>query len=90
MTPIHRGDDSTYPSKRITVAASGTALAYLFEYINVLREVANIYGVPVIEMFECGISPYNVRSYTLEGLHPNKAGMMKMKDYVIHELKRII
>lgn len=75
MTPLHRlFEDNTN--------GDGHQKAYnygnLHDYVNIIREVAEYYSLPVLDLYkEGGIQP-NVpkqcEMFTVDGLHPNDAG----------------
>lgn len=73
-TPLHRVNDG------IGISPSGLyVLAYpLKSYVDVIREVAEYYSLPVLDLYaNSGLQPkvdiINQR-YFLDGLHPNPAG----------------
>ncbi len=77
MTPIHRcgEDDPGY--------ADGKKL---IDYVNAIREVAEYYALPLIDLWaNSGIQP-NVEviknMYCPDGLHPNNAGHEKLAEYI--------
>ena len=49
---------------------------YLFEYVNAIKQVAQLYGIPVIDQFaNCGINPklagMKSKYFNTDGKHPN-------------------
>lgn len=52
-------------------------------------ELAKYYGIKHIDMRGLGLHNYNHPQYLLDGLHPNKAGMKLIADYVSEQLNLI-
>ncbi len=81
MTPLHRLDESkpTAPGKSI-----------LKDYVNAIREVAEYYSLPVLDLFAAsGIQPElaEIREkYVPDGLHPNDEG----NAVIAHKLKMFL
>ena len=69
MTPLHRSDLGG------EINAKGIALK---EYVDIIREVAEIYSLPVLDLYAAsGIAPQLTKvkeSFMPDGLHPNDAG----------------
>lgn len=55
-----------------------------------IKEICDKYGVSVIDMSRCGITYLNTDDYTLDGVHPNKAGMKMIADYVNEQINDIL
>jgi len=74
MTPLHRlMEDSLYGDNNRSFP-----IAPLSEYVKIIKEVAQYYSIPVLDLYSMsGIQP-NVpairRAYCPDGLHPNDAG----------------
>ncbi|MBR5543567.1 MAG: SGNH/GDSL hydrolase family protein [Oscillospiraceae bacterium] len=73
MTPLHRSDEVQ------TVAQKDSKkFGTLRDYVNVIREVAEYYSLPVLDLFaESGIQPAipEIREkYMPDGCHPSDAG----------------
>ena len=51
-----------------------------------IREIANTYGVRKIIDLAQVITPNNRSTYTIDGIHPNKAGMKRIAHYVANAL----
>ena len=47
-----------------------------------IKEIAAAYGLPVIDVHNCGMEVYELNHYTSDGTHPNKEGAAKMANYV--------
>ena len=74
MTPLHRhNEDNVHGS-----GAKVVNLAPLSTYVNIIREVAEYYSLPVLDLWRVsGIQPRVdaiKRKYCPDGLHPNDAG----------------
>lgn len=73
ITPLHRcnEDDLRGDNKKEDV---GT----LYRYVAIIREVAEYYSIPVLDLFACsGLQPkipIIQQKYVPDGLHPNDAG----------------
>ena len=42
-----------------------------------IKEIAAAYGLPVIDVHNCGMEVYELNHYTSDGTHPNKEGLPK-------------
>lgn len=73
MTPLHRTDEEKNTGSAKTVP-SGT----LKEYVDIIRQVAEYYSLPVLDLFAAsGIQPAVkevMEAFIPDGLHPNDAG----------------
>ena len=76
MTPLHRTGEYNPDVKGRT----------LVEYVNVIRNVAEYYSLPVIDLWKIsGIQPevdVIKEKYCPDGLHPNDLGHEKMADII--------
>jgi lysophospholipase L1-like esterase len=94
LTPIHRGyatfgDNNIQPDESYP---NGLGL-YIDDYVSVLKEAANVWAVPVIDLNSvCGIMP-NLDSNTVyinkeqtDRLHPNAAGHERMAKALMYQL----
>lgn len=59
------------------------------DYNTRIKQLAGAYGIPVIDLHECGMPLEQIHQYTDDGIHPNAAGAKKMGDYVSSELLRM-
>lgn len=55
-----------------------------------IKEISSQYGVYVIDMSRCGLTYENTDDYTLDGVHPNIAGMKLIANYVRSQLNSIL
>lgn len=73
LTPLHRWNEDS-PKGDNKPAPVGT----LKEYVNIIREVAEYYSLPVLDLFkESGLQPkipIIQQKYIPDGLHPNDDG----------------
>ena len=72
MTPTHRLNECSRYSERDFIRGS------LREYVNIIREVAEYYGLPVLDLYAMGGMQPEVdvvrEMFMPDGLHPNDAG----------------
>lgn len=85
MTPLHRSGEELRTGSQKT-SEFGT----LKEYVNVIREVAEYYSLPVLDLFLIsGLQPAIpeiMETYLPDGLHPNDNG----NAVIAHKLKRFL
>lgn len=74
----------TYPQARVDVGTSGGAR--LEDYRDSVREVAELFGIKVIDLARCGIKTQNASLYLPDDLHPNAAGHSLMANEIIRTL----
>ncbi len=88
MTPLHRA------SEAVTTNEIGRPCDPLIRYVEVIREVAEKYSMPVLDLFACsGIVPTiasNRARYAPDGLHPNDLGAERLADRLIAFLTNFI
>ncbi|BDF44268.1 SGNH/GDSL hydrolase family protein [Eisenbergiella sp.] len=84
---------NTYPTSRIycmtlieansgdhpRINEKGNTIA---DFNGRIKEIAAAYGLPVIDVHNCGMEVYELNHYTSDGTHPNKEGAAKMANYV--------
>lgn len=85
LTPLHRITEDI-PTGDNKPAPVGT----LKEYVNIIREVAEYYSLPVLDLFkESGLQPkipVIQQKYVPDGLHPNDAG----SEILAHKIARFL
>lgn len=85
LTPLHRITEDI-PTGDNKPAPVGT----LKEYVNIIREVAEYYSLPVLDLFkESGLQPkipVIQQKYVPDGLHPNDAG----NEILAHKIVRFL
>lgn len=83
MTPLHCSNEDKPSSQNEPLKT----------YVEIIREVAEYYSLPVLDMYEnSGIQPNipaNSQAYTVDGLHPNDAGYELISELVIKFLKSL-
>lgn len=82
MTPLHRENET-----KNTGSCKKTGVGTLRDYVNIIREVAEYYSLPVLDLYaSSGIQPEieEIRNmYVPDGLHPNDNG----NAVIAHKLK---
>ena len=82
-TPIHRAKEKDYGIEGLT----------LKNYVDAVKEVAEIYSIPVIDLWvTAGIQArveQVMKMYLLDGLHPNKAGHRRIAERIYSFLKNL-
>lgn len=85
LTPLHRLNEDS-PKGDNKPEPVGT----LKEYVNIIREVAEYYSFPVLDLFkESGLQPkvpVIQKKYIPDGLHPNDAG----NEILAHKIARFL
>jgi lysophospholipase L1-like esterase len=75
MTPLHRGNEDNVRGDGFKPVGT---IAPLVTYVNIIKEVAEYYSLPVLDMWSVsGIQPkvpVIKQKYCPDGLHPNDAG----------------
>ena len=67
----------------------GNTVTYFKPYTTFraeIRNIANAYGIRKIIDLAQVITPNNKATYTIDGIHPNKAGMQRIAHYVANKL----
>jgi len=86
MTPLHRMSEDEVLYNELGVRRVGP----LSVYVKALREIAEYYGLPLVDLFaDCPIQPHvesQRQMYMPDGLHPNDAGA----GLVAHCLQRVL
>lgn len=66
----------------------------LKDYVNVIYEICELYGVPIVDLYKnFSVSPYigyHHNFYIPDGIHPNKAGMKLLADKVINFINNLL
>lgn len=76
FTPLQR-DNAGYD-----VNFTNSAGFKLIDYVNAVRQVGEMYSVPVCDMYaESSFTKKTLTLYTLDGLHPNDTGYARMGSY---------
>jgi lysophospholipase L1-like esterase len=89
MTPLHRCNEDNVRGDGLKECD----VAPLSTYVNIIKEVAEYYSLPLLDMWSCsGIQPkvpIIKQMYCPDGLHPNDAGHEKMAARLIGFLKSL-
>ena len=83
MTPLHRiNENSVYGE----FDAKETPSLPLVGYVNIIREVAEYYSLPVLDLFKCSMIQPEIKEvrerYTVDGLHPSDEGHKLLSDMI--------
>lgn len=81
----------TYPNAEIVAILPNLctdyySIARLDLYIECIKEICDYFGVKYIDIRRAGISVYNLNSYLVDGIHPNKEGMSLIADNIYRSL----
>ncbi len=83
VTPLHREKEKNY----------GLEGLELLDYINAVREVASLYSIPVIDLWNnSGIQAQNLEImnlYLRDGLHPTQKGAKRIAERISAFLKAL-
>ena len=92
VTPGHRCDDGTNPPAE-KLSKHGIKGRMLEDYVHAIETIAAEYDVPVLNMLEkLGIDPKkdeDREKFTLDGLHYNDAGHVKVANCIAQFLKSL-
>lgn len=81
FTPLQR-DNGGY-----SVNTTNTAGHKLSDYVNAVKDVGKMYGIPVVDLFaDSGLTKLNLATYTWDGLHPNDLGYERVSELIIGQL----
>lgn len=88
ITPLHRHNENN-PKGSGCKKYDGLVLR---EYVKIIREVADYYSLPVLDLFaDSGIYPIipaHKEKYTVDGLHPNDLGHKIISNRIINFIKK--
>lgn len=62
------------------------------DYVNAIKEVAEYYSIPVLDLFHAGnLNPYipAQRDMTVDGLHPNEVGAQRLAQTIAHAINNL-
>ena len=87
MTPLHRIGEEMMPFNEAGVRRAGV----LRDYVNVIRQVAEFYSAPIVDLFaQSGLQPrvqILKERYMPDGLHPNQDGHIRIADCLLSVLE---
>lgn len=78
------GSDGAYTIRQNNISKT------MQDYHDAQKTICDLYGVKFIDMFECGISPFDATdaaNYFIDGLHPNDAGAEIIANYFYKFIK---
>ncbi len=83
MTPLHRINEDDPKGEN---GKKPYNVAPLSEYVSIIRQVAEYYSMPIIDLWaNSGLQPsveVIKKEYCPDGLHPNDAGHQRLADYI--------
>ena len=78
FTPLQRNNDG------YDVNTTNTAGHKLIDYVDAVKAVGKLYGLPVCDLYaNSGFTQLTLSAYTIDGLHPNDAGHKRIGDYLV-------
>ena len=92
VTPLHRMDENI-PHPKMSADGSVTDTPILKTYVDIIKEVAAYYSLPVCDLYAYGgicpdIEAQRV-AFCPDGLHPNDAGHLVMAEKLANFLKTV-
>ncbi|MBQ8147049.1 MAG: SGNH/GDSL hydrolase family protein [Clostridia bacterium] len=88
MTPLHRLNEELDYNKRLE--ENNPNAKPLSSFVNAIREVCELFSIPVLDMFKEGGMPARVwawcEKYMPDGLHPNDEG----QKLIAHKLQKFL
>ena len=73
MTPLHRREEEEYYNEN-----GLRTVGFLKDYVEIIREVAEYYAIPVLDLFKCGgmqpANEVNEVNFMPDALHPSNEG----------------
>ncbi len=58
-------------------------MAQVDDYIEVMREACDFFGIEYVDLRQCGITIYNRGDYLPDDIHPNAAGMELIYNHIV-------
>jgi lysophospholipase L1-like esterase len=84
FTPLQRNTSSYDVNSLNTVGHK------LIDYVNAIKLVGEMYGIPVCDMYaNSGFTKLTLDTYTMDGLHPNDIGYERMGGYASQYINAI-
>ena len=95
ITPMHDSysQNSTHYDWKIVdgvFSYNNNNNAFLYEYVNAIKEVASIYGIRVLDLYSLFPAPQIKSDLYLDNLHPNEKGGILISELIYNELKNIV
>ena len=87
VTPLHRHNENDLVNKY------GLPRKPLCEYVDIIRKTAEVFSLPVLDLFASGGMQPCVKSqyeaYFVDGLHPNDLGYKKIADILSNFMEKL-
>jgi lysophospholipase L1-like esterase len=84
ITPIQR-DNGGYD-----VNTTNTVSCKLIDYINAIKNIGQMYGIPVLDLYsQSGITKLTLNTLTVDGLHPNDGGYIRIGNLISKYIRDI-
>lgn len=91
MTPLHRYTlhrQDNGPKNTIDTRVKGNVLD---DYAQAIRDLGKFYSCPVADMYaESGLNRFNLKRFTLEGVHPTNEGYEFISAPMIQKVKEML
>ncbi len=63
---------------------------FLKDYVSAMVELAELNHIPCLDLFSTsGVSSNNYKDFTLDGIHPNDAGVYRRGEMISHFVKSL-
>lgn len=90
LTPLHRRRETNPVADGLRHIENNTILV---DYVNIIREVAEYYSLPILDLWKCGkfqpAVPILKEKFMPDGLHPNDKGHEILASRIIGLLKSL-
>ena len=84
FTPLQR-DNGGYDVNKVNTAGHK-----LIDYVNAVKKIGEMYGIPVCDMYSnSGFTKLTLSTFTMDGLHPNDVGYERMGKYASNFIKNL-
>lgn len=96
ITPLHdnysQGSDAHYDWKIANGVFSynNNGNAFLYEFVNAIKEVAGIYGIKVLDLHSVFPAPQIKSDLYLDRIHPNENGGILLAEYIYKALCEMV
>lgn len=90
ITPLQRNYSGT-DTTNIAGLGPNKNGNYLIDFVNIIIELCNEYGTPVIDLYRIsGFNTKNIQYYTNDGLHPNDIGQKRIASIISQEILKYV
>lgn len=81
----------TYPQAELVVLLPTFTISYypidrLDNYVEIIKEACDFFGIKYIDLRTTKINVYNKSSFLVDGIHPNVAGMALLEDLIYRKM----